>query len=228
MRGLRRPDPPAGRTGRPAKPKRPLPALWLGIGVATALFAVIALLVAPGEIGEPPLPPELAAEPDVYVEEGRIIQHDAQGGVRYRLRAQHISHFAPREDAAGATRIEQLEIELPDAVAPWRARADRGEAANVPGQEERLRLAGNVELDQERTGGAFTRVRTAALTLLPESRLAKTDQPVTILTESSRMSASGLEADLASGRMRLFSSKEEQVRVVARNSQTSTGPKPRP
>ena len=205
----------------------PLPALWLGVGVATALFAAIAMLIAPGEIGEPPLPPELAAEPDVYVEEGRITQHDDQGGVRYRLRAQRISHFAPRQDAAGATRIERLEIELPDAAAPWRVRADSGEAANVPGQEERLRLAGNVELDQERAGG-FTRVRTAALTLLPESRLAKTDQPVTILTESRRMSAAGLEADLTSGRMRLFSSKEEQVRVVARNSQTNPGPSLRP
>ena len=209
------------------KPRKPRAALWLGIGVATALFAVIAMLVAPGEIGAPPLPPELAAEPDVYVEEGRITQHDEHGGVRYRLRAQRISHFAPRPDAAGATRIERLEIELSDADAPWRARADRGEATNAPGQEERLRLAGNVELDQERAGG-FTRVRTAALTLLPESRLAKTEQPVTILTESSRMSASGLEADLASGRMRLFSSKEEQVRVVARNSKAIPGPSPRP
>ena len=205
-----------------------MPALWLGIGLATTVFAVIAMLVAPGEIGEPPLPPELAAEPDVYVEDGRITQHDDAGGVRYRLRAQRISHFAPRQGAAGATRIEQLELELPDATAPWRGRADRGQAAHAPGQEERLRLAGNVELDQERPDGGFTRLRTAALTLLPESRLAKTDQPVTILTENSRMSAAGLEADLTSGRMRLLSSKEEQVRVVARNSQTTAEPSPRP
>lgn len=202
-----------------AHPRQPPPALWLGIGLAAAVFAVVAMLIAPGEMGEPPLPPELAAEPDVYIEDGHIVQHDAEGGVRYRLRAKRISHFAPRQDAAGTTRIERLEIELPDESAPWRGRADSGFAANTSGQEERLRLAGNVELSQQREDGGFTRLRTTALTLLPASRSAKTDQPVTIVTENSRMSAVGMEADLTSGRMWLSSSKEEQVHVVAQTNQ---------
>lgn len=182
---------------------------------------MVATLIAPGEIGKPPLPPELAAEPDVYIQDGHITQHDNEGGVSYRLRAKRIRHFAARPDAAGTTHIEHLELEFPDAIAPWRGRADNGRAAKPPGQEERLRLTGNVALDQERRDGRFTRLRATTLTLWPASRSAKTDQPVTILTENSRMSAAGMEADLTSGRMRLFSSKEEQVRVVARNSQTS-------
>ena len=208
--------------GRPRYLRRlsrhPPPALWLGTGLAAAGFAVVAMLVAPGEIGEPPLPPELAAEPDVYIEDGRITQHDDDGAVRYRLRAGRITHFHQQDDVAGTTRIERLEFEFPHADAPWRGRADGGDAINAPGQEERLRLAGNVELLQQRGRNGFTRLRTDALTLLPEQRVATTDQPVTILTESSRMSAAGAVADLASGRMRLFSSGEERVRVVARQT----------
>ena len=210
--------------GRPRYLRRlsrhPPPALWLGTGLAAAGFAVVAMLVAPGEIGEPPVPPELAAEPDVYIEDGRITQHDDNGAVRYRLRASRITHFHQRPDAAGTTRIERLEFEFPHPEAPWRGDADTGHAVNAPGQEERLRLAGNVELVQER-GGVYTRLRTDALTLLPEQRVATTDQPVTILTENSRMSAAGASADLNSGRMRLFSAGEMRVRVVVRTSQTA-------
>ena len=216
------------RGARTLNRRHPSPAFWLGIGLAAAVFAVVAMLVAPGEIGEPPLPPELAAEPDVYIEDGHIVQHDDEGGIRYRLRAKRMSYFAPRDAAAGTTRIERLEIELPDDSAPWRGRADRGFAANVAGQEERMRLAGNVELVQERRNGGFTRLRTTALTLLPTSRSVTTDQPVTIVTENSRMSGVGMEADLTSGRMRLSSSKEEQVRVVAQSNQHSTRPNVRP
>ena len=209
-----------------ARRARPTAALWLGIGVAVAAFAAVALWVAPGEIGGPAVPPELAAEPDVVIEDGHITQHDEDGGIRYRLRARRISHFAQRGDAAGETRMDGLAFELPDPAGPWQGRAARGHAASVPGQEERLRLVGNVALSQQRGDGGFTRLATDALTLLPERRLAETDHPVIIVTENSRMSAAGFTADLTSGRMRLLSSTEEQVRVVARTSQAALRPGP--
>lgn len=221
-------------TGRVlARGVRPAPALWLGIGLAIAAFAVVVLVVAPGEMDDPALPPELAAEPDLYVEDGRITQHDEHGRVRYRLRAKRISHFERRDDAAGETRMDTLAFELPDAAMPWRGRADRGHAASAPGEgkgkgkgkEERLRLVGNVELSQQRRAGAFTRLSTDALTLLPERRLAESDQAVIIVTENSRMSAAGFKADLASGRIRLLSSTEQRVRVVARTSQAAMRPR---
>ena len=217
------------------------PALWLGIGLLIAAFAAVAVLVAPGEIGRPKLPPELAQEPDLYIAEGVITQHRVDGGIRYRLRARRITHFATAREvggeqvaAAGETRLVAPEIELPGAPAPWHARADTALAFNTPEQDEVLRppeeapriqeetmhLEGDVELAQTRPDGGFTRLSTESLTLLPDSRSARTDQPVMIVTEGSRMSAAGLTADLESGRMRLFSSTKKRVRVVVQPSQT--------
>ena len=211
----------------------PAPARWLGIGLLIAIFAAVAVLVVPGEIGQSTLPPELAHEPDLYIADGAITQHRADGGIRYRLRARRITHFATAREvdgervaAAGETRLVAPELELPGASAPWRARADTARTVNVPEQEETLRLEGDVELAQTRPDGGFTRLSTASLTLLPASRAAHTEQPVIIDTEGSRMSAAGLVADLASGRMRLFSSTKERVRVVSQPNQTTIDANP--
>ena len=78
------------------------PALWLGIGLLIAAFAAVAVLVAPGEIGRPKLPPELAQEPDLYIADGVITQHRVDGGIRYRLRG--AAHHAFRHGAGSRRR----------------------------------------------------------------------------------------------------------------------------
>ena len=206
--------------------QRGSPALWFGVGLGIALFAALAVWVAPGELGAPSLPPEFAEEPDVYIADGVITAHAADGAVSYRLRARRITHFAPPgeggvERPGGETRIEQPRVELPTPSGPWRIRADA--ALTRAADAETLRLEGDVELVQARPDGRVTRLSTTALTLTPKRRAARTDQAVIVAGDGIRMFAAGLRADLASGRLRLFSSTEQRVRVVGQPSPPSVG-----
>ena len=194
---------------------RPTPAaLWIAFGVIVSAFGGIAILVAPGELGPPALPPELAAEPDLFIEDGVVTQYADDGQRRYVLRAHRITQFAPTHntEARGEAALETLSLELPTADAVWRVSADSGRASQS-GAAERIDLTDNVELSQD-GAAADPRLFVDKLTVWPARREAESDQPVIIAVGDSRMSAAGLVADLASGRMRLISSTEQRVRLV--------------
>ncbi|MDE0662268.1 MAG: LPS export ABC transporter periplasmic protein LptC [Gammaproteobacteria bacterium] len=194
---------------------------WGVVAVAVAGFAGISMVLGPGEEDEPPLPPELADEPDAFVEAGTITQFRDDGGIEYRLRADGISHF----DAAGRSTLQAPLLELHDADGlPWRMESQRGEVRAAAGtDEERVELRGDVTLTQDRGGGAYTRIRTEALTLYPARQQAKAEQTAMIETDTVSARVAGFEADLASGRLTLFSSASQRVSIVARpDQQTAT------
>ena len=187
----------------------------------------------PGD-GTPTLPPEFAAEPDVYVEEGDVAQFRADGSLHYRLRTGRASYF----EREAVTKLAAPRLELHDANAPtappWRLAADAGEVRVVPvrsahppegrtegamegategATEEEFTLRGAVRLRQDRADG-FTEVNTEQLILYPSRQFARADQPVMIATPARSASAASLDADLRSGRMTLFSSTQQRVSIV--------------
>ena len=192
-----------------------LPA-WAGVALVGAGFAALAIWVQPSDGGDPELPPEFAAEPDAYLEEGDIRQFRADGSLHFRLRAHRISYF----EGDAATELERPELELHDAAAPpWRLTAASGELRRVPGHrggeagEEEVVFHGAVRLRQDRSDG-FTEVATEQMVLYLQRRLARADQPVAIATPRRRASAASLHADLQSGHMTLFSSPRQRVAIV--------------
>ena len=194
---------------------------WGVVAVAVAGFAGIAMVLGPGEVDEPTLPPELADEPDAFVEGGTITQFRDDGGIQYRLHAVEISHF----DAAGRSTLQAPVLELHDADRPpWRMQSQTGEVRAVAGtDEERVVLRGDVTLTQDRGRGAYTRILTEALTLYPRRQQAKTEQTAMIETDTVSARVAGFEADLASGRLTFFSSASQRVSIVARpDQQTAT------
>ena len=185
---------------------------WAGVALAAAGFAALAIWVQPGDGDDAKLPPEFAAEPDVYLEEGDILQYRADGSLHFRLRAARVSYFV---DGA-STELDRPELELHDAGAPpWRLTAASGEMRSVAaeGDAEEVVFRGAVLLRQDR-GDNFTEVATEELVLYPQRQFARVDEPVMIATPARRATAASLEADLQGGRMTLFSSTHQRVAIV--------------
>ena len=208
---------------------------WAVVALIGAGFAMLAIVVQPGE-GARELPAEFATEPDVYIEEGDVMQFRADGSLHYRLRAGRASYF----ESKAITWLDAPQLELHDASAtpPWRLTAHTGEVRTVSTSasilagatalqgeteaetvdtegdtEEEFTLRGAVRLRQDRDDG-FTEVSTEQLVLYPSRQFARADQPVMIATPASSATAASLDADLRSGRMRLFSSTHQRVSIV--------------
>ena len=169
----------------------------------------------------------LSAEtlPDVYLEDGDISRFRDDGTLHYRLRATRIEHFEQAGPGGETTRlaVPTLTLHTPDGP-PWHLAARDGEVhvggARAPRRREaaaaheQATLRGDVVLAQRHDDGRFTELRTDALTLHLGLETAHADQPVMIATESSRSTAAGFKADLASGRFELRSSPSKRVSVV--------------
>lgn len=179
-------------------------------------FGGLALLLGAGEDRVAELPPALAAEPDLSLEDSVITQYRPDGTARYRLAARRLSQFeAPRQgDRVAELEEPRLLLYAPDAP-PWRVRGDRGELyrARDGGSDDRVELRGNVVLARQR-GMERSEVRTAALTVYPAERRAESEQPVAIAASIGRAAAVGFEADLDSGAMTLRSAAGQRVSIV--------------
>lgn len=184
--------------------------------MAVAVFAALALMVGPGDIRAPSLPPELARQPDAYLEDGTISQFRADGALHYRMHVERATYFDQGRTAEVTAPV--VEFFTPSA-APWRIEAASGEVRNVtaPGgaTEERADLEGDVVLSQHAADGTKLALHTQALTLYPAREIVRGDQPVMIERGvGSRTVAAGFEADLATSRIQLFSDADHRVHIV--------------
>ena len=189
---------------------------WAAIAVAVGAFVALTLYIGPGDIRAPSLPPELARQPDAYLEDATITQFRADGTLHYRMRIDRATYF----DQGGTADVVRPVVDFfaPPAP-PWRIEAAAGEirqVANDAGnEEERADLVGDVVLSQIDADGTRTELRTSALRLYPSRELIRGNQPVMIERGSgNRTTAAGFEADLASGRIRLLSDADRRVAIV--------------
>ena len=205
-------------------PKLPL---WAALVLIAIGFTAIAIAVSrlQDDRSAARLPAE--ATPDIYLEDGDIVQFRDDGTLRYRLRADRISHFeqggGEREDPqteafADETRLvaPALALHTPDAQ-PWHLAARAGEYSNAGptvAPAEQVTLRGDVVLSQRGDDGRFTELRTAELTLHLRREIAHAALPVMMATESTRSTAAGFRADLAQGRFELYSSPSKRVSVA--------------
>ena len=196
--------------------RQPRLPLWTGILMAVAVFAALALMVGPGDIRAPSLPPELAGQPDAYLEDGTISQFRVDGALHYRMQVERATYFDQGRTAEVSAPV--VEYFVPSAR-PWRIEAASGEIRNVTGPdgttEERADLEGDVVLSQVAADGTPLVLNTQALTLYPSRQTVRGDQTVMIERGvGSRTVAAGFEADLASSRIHLFSDADRRVNIV--------------
>ncbi|MCZ0942092.1 MAG: LPS export ABC transporter periplasmic protein LptC [Gammaproteobacteria bacterium] len=169
--------------------------LAAGVLLAVGLL-LLAFYLAPWRGTVPPgaPPPELAGEPDIYMESAVINQFQDDGTLQYRLAAQQVRTF----DANRHTLLIGPDFSLYSPTAPpWRVSARRGDLHGLrDGADGVLVLSGEVVLHQTDPERGFTTVRTAELRVHPDPRYAETERDVMIETEAGRTFAQGLKADL--------------------------------
>lgn len=166
-------------------------------------------------------------EPDVYMENAVVRQFDAAGNLRYQLKARQITHFSsPRHTSMTEPALVLMRADGP----PWLASADAGEmkyvdkpaapqvpsvstTASLPLSDEAVELTRHVVLSRN-AGPQFIRVTTDHLTVKPADRTAQTDAAVLILTNTGRTIAVGMEGELESEHLRLFSDPRQRVTTL--------------
>lgn len=189
---------------------------WGLLAAAVVGFAGMAVYLGPSRSDPARLPPELADEPDLYLEQGIITQFRDDGSLHYRLRADQIRRY----ERLGLSGLEApvLEFQGPNGTL-WRMQSQTGEVRTVAGpanrEEEQVELTGGVTVTRDRGGAGVTRIRTESLVIFPERQQARTDQTAMIETDTLSIQAGGFEADLASGKLSFSSSTEAQVNIVA-------------
>lgn len=177
---------------------------WL----ALAIVVVLIFLVTWEGLESPPresFPRELDEEPDFYMEGAEISQFDHLGELRYRMRADRVSHYTARN----ITELVAPHLILFEDPSPWEVSSVAGtihhEVGAETGSREVVELVDDVKLERRSSESDFIEVTTSALTLYPDRKYAETDQAVMIETHTGRTTAHGLRADLQTGQLTLYS-----------------------
>lgn len=184
--------------------------LAIGTLLLTFYFAPWRGTLAPGK-----LPPELAGEPDLYMERAGITQFQDDGSIGYRLAVREARHF----EGQGFTQLLEPDLELHNATEPpWRITSKRGEI-QATASGEQVRLRDSVLVRHEDSGSGHMTIRCEALDIYPERKYAETEGDVMIDTDVGRTAARGLQADLARGTMRLSFGTDAAVHTIVEPEQ---------
>ncbi len=142
-------------------------------------------------------------EPDSYMEGFTRTAMDERGHVKTRLYAERMFHY-PDDDS---TRLTRPRMEILQDGPPWYAAAETG---FVDATGEVVLLRGEVRIwRDDKAGGRAIEVITTRMRVLPTTRYAETDDPVTLVTPDSVTHAVGMRGDLRFNRLELL----KQVRT---------------
>jgi len=183
--------------------------LALGIGLFVA--ATSSAWWAWNNRDQPQAPLIQVSDTDYRLEDFQIVALDKQGSESATLRAP----FLERQRDSQISHITQPLFLLPDSQgAHWQLRADNGQL-NAKGEE--LYLSGNVAVDSPLDSQTPpTTLRTSTLTVLTQTHLAHTDQPVTLTRSGLQQTGIGFEADLTSQHYKLLSQVKTRYESLAR------------
>ena len=194
------------------RPQRASVSRWLLVG-AVGLGIILLLDTTDDLIAPTPFSDQ---SPDLFIEGGVITTFTETGSIDYRLSAKRIDYF--REDDTSYLAAPRLVVHDEES-APWQIDAKTGEGYALTGGDSTLRLSENVLAQQERADGTFTRLTSSTITVFPDRRIARSNQPVRIETDGYTLRAVGFETNLKTGRIRLRSSKDQrgELKVLAQN-----------
>lgn len=132
-------------------------------------------------------PVNLGNDPDYIVENFSFVRMAETGKPRYVISGERLTH-RPADNSSVIDKpvVQGLNTEHP----PMTTTADR---ALVTQNQSQIDLTGNVDIQRPGSGKAQPlRIRTEALTFLPDEDIARTDKPVQMMLGGATMSGVGM------------------------------------
>lgn len=169
-----------------------------------ALLVTLIILVfwLPFLLPSSPLQPARLSpgQPDAFMEKVSVLVLDQTGHPDLRIEAPRMTHYPLNDTTALLNPHVMVYRHSP---VPWHIRARRGTASH--GADELL-FTGHVQVfHPEGDASAGTVLETDSLKILPDRRMARTADPVTIRQADAVIHAVGMTADLDSGLIHFLS-----------------------
>ena len=162
-----------------------------------------------------PLDASTETEPDVYGKEVRFNQLRPDGTLHYRLHAETIRQF--NNDQLTRMTAPELRLLNPEQP-PWDIESNHGymrkRKAPDGNLEDVVYLRDEVELEQNHPTNGLVKLRADFFYIYPDRQFAETNQDVMIDTQVGRTRAGGLKVDLATGVLKLSSSRTQRVHTI--------------
>lgn len=149
--------------------------------------------------------------PDYVLNDFQLVALDAEGRESFTLEAPRLA----RDPGVRTMDIETPVFTIPDDGAQGRAAGTwvvRSQTGWISAAGDELRLRGKVRADARGPGGALA-MRTEQLNIFPETERATSAVEVTVTEPGFILTGHSLEADLASGNIRLQDSKARYERT---------------
>ncbi|MGI4720428.1 MAG: LPS export ABC transporter periplasmic protein LptC [Janthinobacterium lividum] len=141
-----------------------------------------------------------SSEPDYIVENFSFVRMTAEGKPSYVVSGKRLAH-RPLGD------VSEVEQPVVQGVTPGRPRMTVvAKQGRIFHEEHRVDLLGNVDIQRPATPTSEAlRVRTQALTVLPDEEIMKTDQPIEMQLGSATVTGTGMVANNATQKLHLAS-----------------------
>lgn len=139
-------------------------------------------------------------DPDYIVENFSFVRMSETGQPRYVVSGARLTH-RPLDDASEIEKpvVQSMTVEHPRMT----MHADR---AHVQHEQNQVDLIGNVDVVRPATGKSQPmRIRTQALTVLPDEELMKTDKPIEMQLGAATVRGTGMTANNATQQVHLAS-----------------------
>ncbi len=139
-----------------------------------------------------------SSEPDYIVENFSFVRMTEDGKPSYVVSGKRLAH-RPLGD------VSEVEQPVVQAMTPGRPRTNVvAQQGRIFHEEHRVDLAGNVDIQRPATPTSEAlRVRTQALTVLPDEEIMKTDQPIQMQLGAATMTGTGMVANNATQKLHL-------------------------
>jgi lipopolysaccharide export system protein LptC len=151
------------------------------------------------EVREAPVQEQVRHIPDYYLNEFTVNAMDASGHLRYRLHADHMTHYLD-DDTASLARPDMVLFKHNGAA--WNATARRGWIG--AGQKTVLLDEDVLVWRDPLVKGSGLVLQTDALHITPDRQYAETDRPVTIAQDTGITRAVGMRVFFDQGSMELL------------------------